>query len=392
MKILIIHNKYVEKGGEDTTVINELNLLKSNGLQVEVEYFDNGGGKIAQLTKFLAYPFNIISYFRAIKMMNRHKPDVVHIHNFFYAASPLLLWALKHKNIPFVMTVQNFRLLCPSATLFHKGKLYLESVEKPFSWSAVSNKVYRNSFLLTLWLYLSNRLHDKLGTWGLTSQFIFVSKFSKNIFEQSALNRYSHKFSFKPNFMEKPIPTVKGQEDYFIFIGRLTEEKGVDVLIESCISHGYKLLVIGDGNMRNEILELSKQNDNVTYLGFKEKAEIVNYLSKAKALIFPSIWFEGMPLTIIEAFSVETPVIASNLGAMSEMIQDRVNGFHFESNNAVDLISKIELIQRMSNEDYLTLRKTTAQHFKETYTSAINYKLLENIYLKAIQVNQNRED
>ncbi|MBB2145898.1 glycosyltransferase [Pedobacter sp. LMG 31464] len=390
MKVLIIHNRYKEKGGEETTVANEYELLKANKVDVEVVYFDNNGSQVSQLLKFLSYPFNLRSYFRIRKIIAQAKPDVVHIHNFFFACSPLAFWALKHKHIPFVITIQNFRLICPSYTLFNKGSLYLKSIKKKFSFEPVLDKVYRNSMLLTFWLYVSNFFHYKIGTWGLTSQFIFVSKFSKNIFEQSALDKYRAKFSFKPNFMEAPLPTVKGQEDYFIFIGRLTEEKGIDVLIESCNSYNFKLIIIGDGDMKGEILKLSNQNDNVTYLGFRDKTDIINYLSKAKALIFPSIWFEGMPLTIIESFSVATPVIASNLGAMSEMIQDHVNGFHFVANDAIDLISKIKLIQQLDTEEYNALRDTTKLNFNNTYTAELNYRFLTDIYQKAIEQNDKK--
>lgn len=388
MKVLIIHNRYKEKGGEDTTVANEYELLKANHVNVEVVYFDNNGSSLAQILKFLSYPFNFSSYFKIRRIVSQKKPDIVHIHNFFFACSPLAFWALKHKNIPFVITIQNFRLICPSYTLFKDGSLYLKSIKKRFSFEPVLDKVYRNSMLLTFWLYLSNFLHYKIGTWGLASQFIFVSKFSKNIFEQSALAKYNSKFTYKPNFMEAPVLPFSRQEDYFIFIGRLTEEKGIDVLIQSCNAYNYKLIIIGDGDMKDEVVKLADQHDKVTYLGFKDKTTIIDYLSKAKALIFPSIWFEGMPLTIIESFAVSTPVIASNLGAMSEMIEDNVNGYHFVANDVVDLVSKIKHIQQLDINDYQRLRETTKLNFDNTYTTQLNYKLLTAIYQKAIEQNK----
>lgn len=385
MKILIIHNRYKEKGGEDTTVDNEYRMLQENNEVVDVYYFKNRGISFTELLKFLLYPVNIFSYFKVRRLINQFKPDIVHIHNFHFTASPLTFWALSHKKVPFVVTIQNFRLICPSHTLYLNGELYLKSIETPFSFKPVLDKAYNNSFFLSLWLYLSNLLHFKLNTWNLAAKYIFVANSSKTIFEKTPFSKYRSKFCLKPNFMhDDSLPAKIKNEDYFLFIGRLEDYKGIETLLKAFNLAKFKLIILGSGTKKQKIIELSKNNDRAVYLGFKEKREVLTYLSNARALIFPSEWVEGMPLTIIEALAVGTPVIASNLGAMSEMIINGQNGFTFEVGDERDLANKVKLIQDMDNYSYQELCIRTKASFKEKYTAEANYHQLMKIYNDAI--------
>ena len=381
MKVLIIHNKYIEAGGEDTTALNEFNLLKEKNITSEIFYFDNKGSKISAFIKFLAYPFNILSYLKMRRLIRLHKPDLVHIHNFFYAASPSIFYALKHKKVPFLVTVQNFRLLCPSGALFWKGGLYLKSLKKSFTLEPVIDKVYKNSAFLTFWLYMSNYLHFKIGTWSLPSKYIFVSKFSKDIYSQNSFSIYKDKFALKYNFMSVPENNVPFARDkYFVYIGRLSEEKGIQLLLESFSKLPLKLLIIGDGCLKNDVLKYARIYPNIQFLGFKPKDEVLKYLAAAQALIFTSLWYEGMPLTIVESFSVGTPVISSNLGAMSEMIIDKVNGYHFEAGDGGGLIEKVNLVNSLSDEEYWSLVSSTKKDFGRRFSMNESYKTLLDIY------------
>ena len=148
----MFHNKYAENGGEDTTVANEFELLKNNGHDVRLFVFDNGGSKITQLLKFLIYPFNLNSYFRVKKILREHTPDVVHVHNFFLLYLLCHFGLSKKSGVPMVVTIQNFRLLCPSATLYHKKSLYTVSLDKNFTLKPAFDRVYQRSFFLTFWL------------------------------------------------------------------------------------------------------------------------------------------------------------------------------------------------------------------------------------------------
>lgn len=380
-KILILHNRYVEKGGEDTTAQNEYELLKANGIDVEYYMFNNGGSKIIQLLKFLFYPVNIVSFIRVINLVNKYKPDAVHIHNFFYAASPLVFWALRFKKIPFVVTVQNFRLICPSSTLFHKGQLYLRNIKYPFRIKASFEKVYKGSFLLTFWLHFSNYIHYLLGTWDLPEHYIFVSSFSKHIHETSFFRKYKHKFTLKYNFIKDPSETPYTTSDrYVMYIGRLTEEKGIHVLLKTFAANSIPLKIIGDGALKEMVQTFCKTHSHVQYLGFKSKQEVLELVGKSSALIFPSLWFEGMPLTIVEALSTGTPVIASEMGAMKEMVINGVNGFTFHPGDPDDLNKKLQQLMQKNEQEIKAMRAMVMQDFKKRFSAEESFDRLISLY------------
>jgi glycosyltransferase involved in cell wall biosynthesis len=393
MKILMFHNKYAEKGGEDTTVANEFNLLKNHGHDVKLFVFDNNGSKVAQFIKFLIYPFNVKSYFRVKKIIKEHKPDIIHLHNFYLTLSPLAFWAIKNAGVPLVVTIQNFRLLCPSAILYHKKSLYLVSLEKKFTLKPAFDRVYRDSFFLTFWLSVSNYVHYKLGTWDIPARHIFVSGFSRDIFERSKFSVYKKKFVTKYNFMAaSDEPLNYNREEFFLYIGRLTEEKGIDTLLECFETNGANLKIIGDGALKEKIIASAQKNKNIEYLGFMGKDEILHILKRARALIFPSKWFEGMPLAIIEAFSVGTPVIASDMGAMSEMIIEDVNGYHFLPGSSTDLNKKIRLLNSLSDDRYQQLITECERDFKNRFSEQENLKAITNIYEGALGISPKKAD
>jgi glycosyltransferase involved in cell wall biosynthesis len=177
---------------------------------------------------------------------------------------------------------------------------------------------------------------------------------------------------------DEPLNYARGE--FFVYIGRLTEEKGLNTLLKSFETNGAKLKIIGDGMLKEKIIDSAQKNANIEYLGFMNKSEILDILKTARALIFPSVWYEGMPLTIIEAFSVGTPVIASDLGAMSEMIVENINGFHFLPGNPADLNQKIEFFNDLSDEDYRQLITRCKQDFRDRFSESENLKAITNIY------------
>lgn len=348
MRILIFHNKYTQRGGEDTTVENEIESLRKQGHHVNLFLFDNGGSSLFQFLKFILYPFNLFSYFKVRTQIKKFKPDVIHIHNFFFTFSLISLWAIKTSKVPLIITVQNFRLICPSATLYYNGKLYLKGVKKGFTIRPALDKVYHNSFFLTLWLMVSNYIHLQAGTFNIPCKYIFVSNCSKEIFERSNFASFKSKFTVKYNFAkveDEQLNLVR--KEHFLFIGRLTEEKGIHTLLKTFENTSIQLIILGDGPLKREVEKRSAENPNILYLGFKAKVEVLAYLKSTKALIFPSVWYEGMPLSIIEAFSVGTPVIGSRIGAMKEMIIDDVNGLLFKPGDNNDLYDKVEKINAL---------------------------------------------
>jgi glycosyltransferase involved in cell wall biosynthesis len=385
MKILLIHTLYRFKGGEESVVEAETSLLKNNNHKVYSLFFENPDNPIKALVMFLISIFNPFSYYKVIKAIKKFQPDVIHLHNWCFAASPAVLLAAHIKHIPIVATLHNYRLLCPSGILFHNGKLFLYSLQQDFPWKAIKNKVYRNSVFQTFWLAFVVWLHKKIGTWDKVDKYIVLTEFSKQIYTKSKFNISPDKFVIKPNFVNSINRTSGKRTNSFLFIGRLSEEKGIEFLLDIAAKTGFNLKIGGDGPLRDKTITYCEKHTNIQYLGNLNKQEVSQNMQECTALIFPSVWYEGMPLTIIEAFSQGLPVIASDLGAMSSMIKNGYNGLLFETGNTIELQSKLIEWQNKSQEEKDIFSKNACQTYLDNYTPEQNLSQLISVYNSVFQ-------
>jgi glycosyltransferase involved in cell wall biosynthesis len=386
MKILLIHNQYKQAGGEDAVFRAESDLFCKHGHHVEMLVYDNSSIKsiVDTCISGLKTIYNPDSA-RALnaKILEFH-PDVIHVHNFLPLVSPSVFFMAKKWNVPILLTLHNYRLICPSATLFFKGRIYEKSLKSIFPMHAIWLGIYRNSQLQTAMVVLMTAVHHLLGTWrNKIDGYITLTQFAKEKFASSALSIPEHKLFVKPNFVEDCDPEVFEREDFFLFVGRLTEEKGIETLLKAADLYYFKVVIIGDGPLRSRVEDCAKKNPNITYIGFQPKKVILDYLKKCKALIFPSLWYEGFPVTLAEAFSTATPVIASDLGSMKEIIQDHVNGLLFKAGNVDDLIFAI---MDMAIDDQLAKKLSVNARASYTlhYTPEKNYTQLLGIYRQAM--------
>lgn len=382
MKILVVHCAYKYKGGEDTVVEEEIKLLLSQGHEVELLLFNNSGN---ELLKVLQLPFNITSYKRTKEVLKRFRPDVVHIHNLHFAASPSVFYAIKSSNIPFVNTLHNYRLLCPSGTLFDNGQLFLDSLKQPFPWNAIRKGVYKNSKMLTLWLAISIKLHQSIGTWNLCNKYIVLTDYAKQLLLNSKFKLNKDQIVVKPNFSTTPASKNSLRNNYFLFVGRLTIEKGVRILLHTFSQLDYEIRIAGDGPLKDEVIDFSKRFPNIKFLGILEKQEVLNELQSCTALTFPSIWLEGMPLIIIEAFSSGTPVIGSKMGAMEDMITSGINGYHFKPGDQEDLKSKVIDWFQSSEHVKSGFRRNAQKTYYDYFLPKNNADQLLGIYKSVIK-------
>jgi len=231
-------------------------------------------------------------------------------------------------------------------------------------------------------------VHNQLGTWRNKVDFyITLSNFAKEKFKTSALAIPEERLVVKPNFVQDFGKGDSQRNDNLLFVGRLVEEKGIEVLLKAARIIKFNLTIIGDGPLRDLVTNAASTNSNIHYLGYQDKVSIANHMKRCKALIFPSTWYEGFPLTILEAFSTGTLVIASRLGAMAEIIQDRVNGLLFEAGDEIALANKI--VEVDSEPEWAKLLGENArQSYLSHYTPAKNYGLLIGIYSKALALKK----
>jgi glycosyltransferase involved in cell wall biosynthesis len=386
VKILIIHNKYKQKGGEDQVVENEYKLLKKNGNEVEVIYFTNENIKENMFSKIQTFKngiYNTTSKKIVKEEIDKFQPDIIHIHNFFPIASPSIFFLANKMKIPIVMTLHNYRLICPNALLLKENDTCEVCINKTFPIDGVLNRCYRNSFLQTFALASIVSIHKILNTWKTKiDKYIVLTNFARDKFLSSSLFIKEDKFVVKANFSDD-FGFSYEKDDYYIFIGRLSKEKGIKVLLEAFKKIDKKVLIIGDGELNDEVKRYSEKYKNIIYLGFRDHNFIIQKLKKAKALIFPSIWYEGFPMVIVEALSTATPAICSNIGGPKEIVKDLQCGLHFEKGNINDLIDKINNFEN-DLEFQKKLIINSRKEYEEHYTEEINYKKLMEIYQDVI--------
>jgi glycosyltransferase involved in cell wall biosynthesis len=383
MKILLIHTKYQSRGGEDAVFEQEHTLLKED-YNVEKLLFYNRG-RIRGAIQFLFSIWNIFSALKVKKKIKEFQPDIVHIHNWHYASGPLIIRAVKKKKIPLVITLHNYRLICPSATLLYNNKVFNNSLCANFPWKAIKNRVYRNSYFQTFWLAVINWIHRKIGTWNKVDKYIVLTEFARNLFISSSLNVSDNKFVVKQNFSESNTKeTLTQRNNEFLFIGRLSDEKGIGCLLDVFKKVDYIIHIGGDGPFKQKVINAAPIYPNIRYIGNLNKTEVLENMKKCSILLFPSIWYEGMPMTLIEAFSVGTPVIASNLGAMSSMIKNNYNGLLFEADNSDALAKVLNVWINKSESEKNVIYENAYQSYLDNYTKEKNKKLLEDIYKQAI--------
>ena len=389
MRILIVHNKYKEKGGEDNSFAIECQMLRDHGHDVkQLVYENNNINSVISLFKLSYKLFYINTTVRNLKtVIKEFSPDIIHVHNFFYLVSPSVFFVAKRKKIPIVFTVRNYRLICSGAYLLRDEKVCELCVTKKIPIHGVIYKCHRNSYLQSFHLSLMILVHRLLGTWNtLISKYIVLTEFAKNKLINSNLKLKEHQIAVKPNFVvDTGYTSMAEREDYFLFIGRLSKEKGIDILLKSFIDTKYQLKIIGTGPLADDVINAAKNHPNIHYEGFRPNDQIINYLKKCKALVFPSIWYEGMPRTILEAYSTGTPVISTDIDNINELVIENYNGIHFKNNSAVSLAGALRNF--MQKEKSETLYDNARKTYEEKYSYDSNYLMLIDIYKKLISQN-----
>lgn len=387
MRILIVHNFYQHHGGEDTVVQQEADELSKRGHEVKILTTQNSKG-IKGILQYGLYPYNMIVAYRLLKQIETYKPQIIHIHNLHYGIGPLLIRKLKNRRYPLVMTLHNFRLICPSATLFAHGSLFTSSITENFPWTAVKEKVLDNSLLKTFITAYTYWAHRQAGTWNAIDQYFTFSDFSKSIFTASKLNIPAHKLTIKPNFVPVPQVSKATFADYFVYIGRLSVEKGIIPLLEGISQTNYTLKIYGTGPQEEEVKEFARSYPTIEYHGFQPKDKLAEVLAEANALIVPSVCYEGMPMNIIEAFSLGTPVLCSNIGILAQMVVPLQTGLHFEPASRHSITTCLEKWMSLDLQAKEKISTNCIDEYLNKYTAARNMVLVEDVYQHLIKENE----
>lgn len=385
--ILIVHNYYQIPGGEDTVVANEKKMLEEHGHKVVLYSRNNSElkemSKLQKLILPLSTIFNLRTYRDVKRLIKAEHIDIVHIHNTLSLISPAVYYAARAMKVPVIQTIHNFRLLCPGATFYRDGRICEDCVSKGLM-CAVKHSCYRNSKLQTLACVISTKIHRMTGIYGKIN-YICLTEFNKEKLLQLKQIKADRVF-VKPNFVEASMDKIISYEDrenQFIFAGRLDKLKGIDILFEAWRQMGAtapKLIVCGTGPMEQWCRDFLEDNPdcNIEMIGFVPNKEAKKLIANSKALILPTQWYEGFPMTIVEAYSVGTPVICSNLGNAGSLIEDGVNGVKFQYDSADSLIQAVERFEQLPRERF---GENAYMKYRIQYAQDRNYEILKNIYM-----------
>lgn len=391
-KILMVHNRYRQPGGEDAVFAAETEILRKHGHEV-VEYLDDNR-RIDGLNPLVAAANTVWSYASREKLsqvLRETKPDVVHFHNTFLQISPAAYYACWKTAQPVVQTLHNYRLLCPVATFFRDGHVCEDCLDRTPPWPAVLHGCYHNSRMQTAVVAAMLVFHRLLKTWqNQVHVYIALTEFVRRKFIEGGLPE--EKIVVKPNFVYSDPGIREGKGEYVLFVGRLSPEKGIKTLLWAWqYLQKIPLKIVGDGPLMDEIRAYVKMHtlEWVELIGRCNHEEVLELMKGARFLVFPSEWYEGFPVTIAETFACGVPVIASRLGAMAEIVDDGRTGLHFEPGNSEDLAAKVKWAWTHLDQ-MLQMGREARAEYEAKYTAERNYKMLINIYEKAIEQHKRR--
>lgn len=378
LNVLVAHNVYQQRGGEDSVVEAEIDLLRARGHAVHL--YNRSNEDIANMPKASAALQALWSQ-QTIRelaaLMHSFQPDVIHVHNTFPLMSPSLYWAASRAGVPVVQTLHNFRLLCPQAMFLREGKVCEECLGK-LPWRGAVRGCYRGSKAQSTVLAGMVTLHRALGTWqNKVTRYIALNDFCRNKFIEGGLP--ADRIAVKPNFVDFDAPAASARSG-FLFVGRLSAEKGVDVLVNAARAlDSATVRVAGTGPEAALLLGVPGMEALGALSGDAVRAE----MSQAMALVLPSICYENFPRTLVEAYGSCMPVIASRHGAMAELVQDGITGLLFDPGNAQDLADKMRWAQDHPQQ-IANMGLNARALYESEFTAERNYAQLIEIYKDAI--------
>ncbi len=385
MRVLMIHNRYLERGGEDKSFESEAAMLREQGCTVFT--YEESNERIERLGNLRAAAKSIWSsetYGNIRKQLRENRCDILHVQNFFPLISPSAYYAAHAEGAAVVQALRNFRLICPTGAFYRRKKICEDCLGKAIAWPSIIHSCYRDSAFASGTVAAMLSVHRFLGTWQrMVDVYVAPTHFARDKFIESGFD--PEKLMVKYNFVAPDPGMGTGGGGYALFVGRLTKEKGIDTMLSAWrkLPGDFPLRIAADKCNLAQFSEAAEQSRSVEWLGWRNETEIMDLLAKAEMLILPSEWYEGHPRVAVEAFAKGVPIIGSNLGAMAEVIEDGQTGLLFEPGNADDLTAKLRWA--LDHPDrLLAMRKRARLEYETKYMAAPNFERLMEIYQAAI--------
>jgi glycosyltransferase involved in cell wall biosynthesis len=338
--VLLVHNRYLERGGEDTAYEAEGALLERFGHRVLRYERDNrevagiGAGRLAARTVWSTQDHRDVG-----RVVSGEGVDVVHFHNTLPLISPAAHYAARAAGAAVVQTLHNFRLLCAGGLFLRDGAPCEKCLGLAVPWPAVAHRCYRSSAAASGAIAGMQVAHRALRTWHRqVDAFIVLSSFARQRFLAGGIP--AERLFVKTGVMEEvAAPDAAGRGSHFLYVGRLAAEKGIGVLLDAWtrLPRDCELRIIGDGPLRSAVEHAAGRDPRIQYLGPQPRDEVLRAMAQAGALVFPSLCYENYPGVLAEAQAAGLPVLASRLGSGGEIVAEAGCGILFEASDAAAL-------------------------------------------------------
>ena len=380
--IAVIHNRYLQSGGEDAAVTAQLRLLGANG--VAVARFETSNAellKMGDIARAATTVWNASAGRDFQAFLAREKPRVAHFHNTFPLLSPAVYAAARREGIPVVQSLHNYRLVCPNALLFRDGQPCNACLEKRVKWPSVQHACYRGSRTATAVTAGMLAVHEMKGTWkNSVDVYLALTEFARRKFIAGGIR--AEKIVLNPSFLAEDPGRGNHAGGFGLFVGRLSPEKGVGTMLDAwriAGGRGRTLKIAGTGPL-DESLDHSLPG--VEWLGQRSNDEVLALMRDAAFLVFPSECYEAFPVTLVEAFATGLPVLASNLGAMAEIVEHGRTGHLFAPRDPAALAHAIDWAFSKPC-DLGALGAAGRTEYEAKYTAEQAFDRLSHIYMKA---------
>jgi len=406
MKILLIHGVHFPAGGADKVYLNTGELLEKYGHKVIYFSFKNKKNIYCSQEKyfldepskfrvFLNMFFNKQAAKKIEQLIRDEKPDIAHLHSFWSGLTPSICIVLRKYNIPIVHSVHDYNLICPVTTsMDYNGNICEECMGK-FFYKCIFKRCFKGSliksFILASALFFRLKFYNPIQ---LIDGFVFVSWFSYNqhLKYMPNLNKSDTIVLYNFNPITPKTKVDKYSRKYFLYLGRLSHEKGLLTLIMAFSRlKDVKLKIVGKGPQETFLKDTVYKTDinNIEFVGFKSGDELKSIISNASFNIVPSEWWENNPLSIIEAYSVGVPVIGAKIGGIPEIIADGETGYLFEMKNVDHLTRVINKANSLSTEEYITMSNNAVKFALDKFSKEQYANILVDFYKKMIQKIKN---
>jgi glycosyltransferase involved in cell wall biosynthesis len=385
-RVLQVHTRYRLAGGEDAVVDAERRLLTEAGIQLRQVIFDNAelrdGESIAGDARLAASAVWSRAAERRVRdALASSRAQVVHVHNTFTAASPSVYAAAARAAVPVVQTLHNYRLVCPAATAFRAGHPCTDCLGRVVPWPGVLHACVRGSHRQSLVAAASSTFHHFRGTYRHdVARYIALSNFQRNLMIPGGLP--GNNVVVIPNFLEPDPGSGGADRSGILYVGRLSVEKGVEPMLAAARLAPDHLTVVGDGPLRHEV-EVAMQGGGIRYVGPLLRESILDQVGRSIAVVMPSICFEGMPMVLLEAFATGTPVIASRIGSLAELVEDGVTGLLVNAGDAAQLAAAMRWAVEHPDE-MRSMGANARKEYEARYRGPTHLAALMDVYESVI--------